>query len=198
MIPVPAGRRQCGPLHRTCWGAAIWASFYGVYRLYYAAGGTVGMLGTPASLEQWRFINAVAAILLFVAAALPLALRRLWNTHHGKRALLVLCWLITVACVTHALIGVVQRLSSRAGWLTISYPFWNTIDSQRADLQALFFNEPWFLVEGLLWGAMAWLGALRGSSGRWRWIGSALLAILALTAIGLLSAFGVIGKLIIG
>jgi hypothetical protein len=25
-------------------------------------------------------------------------------------------------------------------------------DRRQADLQALFFNEPWFLIEGLLWG----------------------------------------------
>ena len=33
---------------------------------------------------------------------------------------------------------------------------------------------------------------------RWRWIGSALAAIVILATVGLLSAFGVIGQFIIG
>ena len=50
--------------------AAIWAFGYGLYRWYYAASGTVGMLGTPVSMEQFVRINAVAGALLFVFAVL--------------------------------------------------------------------------------------------------------------------------------
>ncbi len=99
---------------------------------------------------------------------------------------------------SHALVGVVQRVLSLTGMLTISYPFWRTIDRRQADLQDLFFNEPWFLIEGLLWAAMAWVGALRVSPRRLWWIGSAVAATAALTAMALMSAFGVIGQMIIG
>jgi hypothetical protein len=64
-------------------------------------------------------------------------------------------------------------------------------------LQDLFFNEPWFLLEGLGYAALAWIGLSTGSQRRW-WVGSAIAAISVLTVIGLLSATGVIGKVIIG
>ena len=156
------------------------------------------MLGTPVSEQQFRLINAIAGALLLVWSVLPLALLSVWRSRHAHPILLALCWLVAVGCVSHALIGIVQRVSSLTGELTISYPFWLSIDRRRADLQALFFNEPWFLIEGLLWAAMAWGGALRVSPRRLWWLGSALAATVASTVVGLLSAFGVIGKVIVG
>ncbi|HEX5436747.1 MAG TPA: hypothetical protein VFW98_06290, partial [Gemmatimonadaceae bacterium] len=121
-----------------------------------------------------------------------------WRSRRARPILLALSWVVAVGCVSHALIDMTQHVASLTGALTIRYPFWQTIDRKVADLQILFFNEPWFLVEGLLWVAIAWGGALRLSP-RWRWwIGSALAATAVLTAIGLLSAFGVIGRWIVG
>jgi hypothetical protein len=71
------------------------------------------------------------------------------------------------------------------------------VDRRAADIQDLAFNETWFLVEGILWGVLGWMNLGRSPGRRW-WTGTALLAIAALTTIGLLSAFGVVGKLIIG
>jgi hypothetical protein len=156
------------------------------------------MFGTPVSQQQWRLINAIAGALLFVAAFLPVALLGAWRSPRARPALLGLCWVIAVSCVSHALIGILQRILSLTGTLRIAYPFWLTIDRRAADLQALFFNEPWFLIEGLLWAAIAWEGALKVSPRRRWWLVSAIAAILASTAVGLLSAFGVIGTLIIG
>ena len=156
------------------------------------------MLGTPVSFEQFRWINAVAGVMLFVAAVLPVMLVNGWDSRRARPLLLVLCWFIAVLCASHALIGIVQRIASLSGALTISYPFWRRIDRREADLQALFFNEPWFLIEGLLWAAMAWGGALRESRRRWWWIGTAAAATAAWTVIGLLRAFGVLDKVIIG
>lgn len=178
--------------------AAVWAFVYGLYRWYYSLGGAFGMLGTPVSLEQWRRINAIAGVLLLVAALLPIVLVSSWGTHRARPILLALCWVIAVGCASHALIGIVQRVSSLTGTLTISYAFWKTIDRREADLQALLFNEPWFLIEGLLWARIAWVGALRVSPRRWWWMGSAVAATAASTALGLLSAFGVIEKVIVG
>lgn len=178
--------------------AAGWALFYALYRWYYAAGGTLGMFGTPRSLDEWRRINAVGGAILFAVAVLPIALLRAWRRPRAKPALLTLCWLMAVGAVVHALIGITQRIASLSGAYAIPFPFWESIDRRQSDLQALLFNEPWFLIEGLLWVAIAWGGALSGSSRRWWWIGSALAGTAALTALGLLSAFGVIGTLIIG
>jgi hypothetical protein len=178
--------------------AAAWALLYALYRGYYALGGTVGMFGVPASESQWRLINAVGAAILLVGAAAPLVLLRWWRRPRLRTLLLTLCWLVTVGCVMHALIDATQRASSLAGLLTMHPPFWASIDQRRSDLQDLLWNEPWFLVEGLLWGAIAWTAGLHRSRRRLAWVTSALTAIAMLTVVGLLSAFGVIGKLIVG
>jgi hypothetical protein len=178
--------------------AAVWSFGYALYRAYYATGGTAGMPGTPISIVQWRRINAIAAAILFITAVLAIVMVRAWGHHRVRPLLLAFCWIAAVGCVSHALIDIIQRVASLSGTLTISYPLWQAIDRRTADLQDLFFNEPWFFVEGLLWAAIAWHGSLRQSPRRRWWLGSAIIATVAATAVGLLSAFGVIGKLIIG
>ena len=178
--------------------AGLWSLGYGLYRAYYALGGTFGMHGTPVSHVQWLRINAVAAALLFAVALLAFGLANAWAKRRGRVALLVLCWIIAVACVSHALIDIVERIASLLGAITISYPFWQSIDRRTADLQDLFFNEPWFFVEGLLWAHIAWVGALHTSPWRAWWLGSLVVATIGATAWGVLVVFGVIDKVIVG
>jgi hypothetical protein len=103
---------------------------------------------------------------------------------------------VAVGCCTHALVDIVRRILSLSGQLTIDYPasVWASVDSRAADLQDLLFNEPWFLVEGIGFAAMAWL-ALGPGPARLRWTRSALIATGLLTLIGALSATGVIGRM---
>lgn len=178
--------------------AAAWAFFYACYRWYYAAGGTIGMFGVPVSIHQWRTINAIGGTIILVMSLLPIALLPLWRRSRLQPVLLGLCWTITVGCVTHSLVGLTQRVLSLSGVYAMPFPFWQTIDRRASDLQALFFNEPWFLIEGLLWATIAWRGALADSPRRDWWTGSAVAAAGLLTITGLLSAFGVIGKFIVG
>jgi hypothetical protein len=110
---------------------------------------------------------------------------------------LAVCWVMTVAFVMHATVDMSERLMSLNGLLTMHYPYWSSIDGRRADLLGLLFKEPWFLIEGLLWGAIAASAGLgRAHHRRW-WVATAFLAVLALTGVGLLSAAGVIGKFIV-
>jgi hypothetical protein len=127
------------------------------------------------------------------------ALLPLWPRRTARPVLLGLCWMVAVGCVMHALIDEAQRVLSLAGLLRIDYPatVWASVDRRAADVQDMIFNEPWFLLEGLAWGAMGWLGLGRGRRRRW-WVASAVAAVVALTAVGLLSATGVIGKVVIG
>ena len=156
------------------------------------------MFGVPASQTQWRFVNGAGAAVLLVVAVAPLAMLPARRRPTLRPALFVLCWVVTVGAVMHAVIDITQRVLSLTGWLTIDLPFWSSIDRRQADLQDLLLNEPWFLIEGLLWGAIAWFAGLdRAPWARW-WLASARAAILALTVVGLLSATGVIGKVIIG
>jgi hypothetical protein len=178
---------------------AVWGLGYALYRSYYALGGTLLLPGTPADPAQFRLINAAAVVILAIAAVLPITMLPLWQRPKARPVLLVLCWVVAVGCIMHALIDGIQRILSLAGLLIIEYPagVWASIDHRAADLQDLFFNEPWFLLEGLGFGALGWIALGPGSRRRW-WVGSGIIAILVLTVIGLLSATGVIGRVIIG
>jgi hypothetical protein len=185
-------------LRRASWIAAGWALFYALYRAYYAAGGRIGMFGTPVSEHDWRMVNAKGAVILAFVAVLPVAILPLWERPRARRWLLSLSWLMAVGGVVHALVGMTQRIASLSGSYVMPLPFWTTVDRRASDLQALLFNEPWFLIEGLLWVAIAWAGALSDSPVRRAWIASAAAAVVVLTTIGILSAFGVIGQVIVG
>jgi hypothetical protein len=179
--------------------AGGWALGYAIYRAYYGFGGTFGMFGVPASDAQWRSINLVAAGLLLGAAALPIIALRWWARPWPRRILLAVAWLIAVACVGHALINGILRILSLAGIHDLDYPigFWLSIDRRAADLQDLLFNEPWFFIEGLLWAVIAWRVLGRTRARRW-WGVSTAGGVVAATLFGLLSAFGLIGRLVIG
>jgi hypothetical protein len=172
-----------------------WASLYALYRAYYGLGGQVGMIGVPASESEFRRINLIAAGILLAASLLPVALLPLWRRQRLRRALLVVVWLLAVGAVMHALVMQTQRVLSLAGLHDIHYPQsrWVSRDDRAADLQDLVFNETWFLLEGLLWGLLGYL-QLGPSRARLRWVASTLAATAALTCLGLLSAFDVIGR----
>ena len=178
---------------------AVWGLGYALYRGYYALGGTLLLPGTPADPTQFRLINAAAVAVLAIAAVLPIAMLPLWRRPRARPVLLAVCWLVAVGCSMHALIDSVQRVLSLAGLLRIEYSaaVWASINHRAADLQDLFFNEPWFLLEGLGYAALGWIAFGPGRPRRW-WVGSAITATSVLTVIGLLSATGVIGKVIIG
>jgi hypothetical protein len=164
-------------------GAAL---LYAAYRLYYALGGTVGMFGTPVSMNQWRLINGVGAVIIFILAVLPVATLPLWQRRQARLVLLALCWVIAVGCVMHALVDATARILSLAGVLHMDFPFFASINRRESDLQDLLLNEPWFLVEGLLWGGLGWFG-LASARSRRLWVASGLLATVILTVIGVLS-----------
>lgn len=170
---------------------ALWAFGYACYRAYYAAGGTVGMIGVPISSAQFRAINAVgAAIVLFAAALPPVAIR----VRALRRALPVLSWVGAVGCCMHALVNGTLRVFSMTGVHPTLLPasVWRSYDRRTADLQDLLLNEPWFLVEGLLWAALGL--AVVATSCRRAWLRSAIVGCLLLTVVGVLSGLDVIGS----
>lgn len=175
-----------------------WALLYAIYRGYYALGGTAGMFGVPVSMDQWRLINGVGAALLLLAAVFPVATARLWRSPRARVVLLTVGWVITVGCVMHALVDIATRLLSIAGIISLDFPFFvaGTVDRRASDIQDLFFNEPWFLIEGILWGALCWVELATARPRRW-WLVSAIALIVALTVVGVLSSAGVIGRFII-
>jgi hypothetical protein len=175
-----------------------WGLLYALYRGYYGLGGTVGMIGRAASQAEWRALNLAGAAMLLVVALLPVAALPLWRRPRWRRVLLGVCWALAVGFVMHALIMDTQRVLSLTGALHIRYPasFWATVDRHTGDIQDLVFNETWFLAEGLLWGSLALIGLGPSAARRW-WVGTALAAVALLTSIGILSAFGLIGRSVI-
>ena len=204
---APPGRRASVAQSRYHYPAGLvtaslvtsgWVLIYALYRGYYAVGGTAGMIGTFKSASEWRALNLAGAVVLLAVAVLPAAMLPLWRLPALRHVLLGLCWVLAVGFLMHALVQDVQRVLSLTGHLHVSYPAqWKTLNRHAADIQDLAFNETWFLVSGLLWGVVGWIGLGRSRARRW-WVWSALAAIAALTALGLVTASGLIGRSVIG
>ena len=142
------------------------------YRGYYAAGGTAFLPGTirapkaSSSSSTWRPSSLSPSPQCFPGHAAPWA-----GADHGW-----CCW----ACagwsrwLLHACLNeMAQRVLSVAGLVHIHYPpLWATVNDRAADLQNLFGNEPWFLLQGLAFGALGWI-VLGPGRPRWRWAVSA-------------------------
>ena len=192
----PPNHGQYGPhAWRISAALALWAFGYACYRAYYAAGGTLGMHGQPVSTAQFRAFNAVGAAVVLVAAVAPPVMVRV-------RALApvapILAWVVAVGCCMHALVDGTLRIFSVTGVHPTQLPasFWRSFDRHAADLQDLLLNEPWFLVEGLLWAAF---GLAIVDITRCRvWLASAVIGCLLLTVLGVLSGLGVIGSFHLG
>ncbi len=183
---------------------SVFAVGYGLYRGYYALGGTAGMFGEPSSRSQWRLINGLGAIAILVAAGVPLAALVLSRWRYVRMGLIVLFSLAAVGLAMHALIDELQRALSLTGLATrwqmtlpaSSTAGWVWKDQRTADLQDALLNEPWFLLEGLLCGAVVWIGVGPGHARRW-WLMGMVAAALMATGYGALVAIGVVGQTIL-
>lgn len=173
----------------------LWAAWYAAYRFYYAFGGEIWMIGRPAPAAQFRLNNLVAAIIILLAAALPQIVVRGWRRRPVRTLLPVVGWVAAVGCCTHAITLEIFRVLSLTGLRAVQYPagLWLSIDRHTADLQDALLNEPWFLIEGLLWARFA-LTAVRSASRR-RWVCSAAITFALALTVGVLSGLGPIPAL---
>jgi hypothetical protein len=169
----------------------IWALGYAAYRGYYALGGDAGMIGVPRSDSEFRAVNAVGAGIVLLGALLPPVLVAVEPL---RPVASVLGWVVGVGCTMHATVDSTLRILSLTGVHPTELPsdFWASFDRRTADLQDLFVNEPWFLVEGLLWIALG-LASTREPRRR-PWLLAAAGACLLLTVVGVLSGLDVIGS----
>ena len=170
------GRWSPGLLSTACSPGSVWRRGSGACATRHTAAITRRADRVPAGNDppgsegQFQLINLAAVVVLAVAAVLPVAMLPLWARRGSRLVLLALCWVVAVGCCMHALIDMAQRVLSLAGLVHIHYPpLWATINDRAADLQDLFGNEPWFLLEGLAFGALGWIAlgpAGRGGGGR--------------------------------
>jgi hypothetical protein len=189
---APGQRRDVAT--RIALSIAVWSAAYAAYRAYYAFGGEVGMIGEPVSRSDFRMVNAVGALIILGAGVLALVAVRIRQV---RGALPVLGWIGGVGCCMHALVDTTLRVLSLTGAHPTELPadFWLSFDRRSSDLQDLFLNEPWFLVEGLLWAALALVHV--APARRRAWLVSAVAACGALTIIGTLSGLDVIGSFVV-
>jgi hypothetical protein len=193
---LPAEQSATRPTQRSIAIAlAVWGLGYACYRAYYAAGGEFGMFGVPMSAAQFRAVNAVGAGIILIGALLPLLLIRAAS---WRSATSVLAWIVGVGCCMHAFVDGTLRLLSLTGVHLTQLPadLWQSFDRRAADLQDLMLNEPWFLIEGVLWIALG-VASTRPSRRR-TWLVSAAAAGILLTVVGVLSGLDVIGSFRIG
>jgi hypothetical protein len=168
------------------------AAWYAAYRFYYAFGGHVGVIGRPAPAAHFRRDNLVGGAIILLAAVLPSI--AVWALRYPlvRRLLPIVGWIAAVGCCMHVLTLLTLRVFSLTGVHPTHYPrgLWLSIDRRYADLQDVFFNEPWFFIEGCLWGLFA-LTALRPPSPR-RWLRSAAIVCVFAAAVGVLSGLNAI------
>lgn len=168
----------------------LWAGWYAAYRFYYAFGGRLGMIGRPAPAAHFRHDNLVGGTIILMAALLPAAAAGAWRHRRVRDAVAVVGWIAAVGCCVHALTMMTLRVLSLTGLHASPTPadLWLSLDRRRADLQDLLFNEPWFFVEGCLWGLFALAAVHPSMRGRWR--RSAILACALAAAVGVTSGLG--------
>ena len=106
------------------------------------------MIGRPAPAAHFRRDNLVGGVIILLAAALPQIGVRARRHRPMRRLLPVVGWIAAVGCCTHALTLVILRGFSLTGVHPTHYlpGIWLSLDRRYADLQDVFFNEPWFFV----------------------------------------------------
>lgn len=138
------------------------------------------MFGRPASAAEFRRINRIGGAIILLAALLPPLAVRAWRHRIVRASIPVVGWIAAVGCCVHALTDVTQDALGLTGLRPIHHPsgLWSSIDHRAAAVQDAVFNEPWFFIEGCLWGVFALSGlaaaltaamvAVRGHGGRAR------------------------------
>jgi hypothetical protein len=151
--------------------------------LYWAMGGTAMLSAIkPSASEEpaFRLINWIASAMLTGAALIVFLLARGVDRRLLRWSLLAIVWTGSVLSIAHAIYGIADRTLIVTGVkLVDSRPF--TASEHAWVLWDLLVFEPWFLIEGVLFGLAGW-AALHHARDRRRW--------LWLSAMGLLAALG--------
>jgi hypothetical protein len=141
--------------------------------LYWAAGGTAMRSAfRPAAAEEpaFRLINGVASAMLTGAALVALLLARgrcPWPLRWG---LLAIAWAGGALSVAHAIYGIIDRTLIVSGARLVESRHF-AVDEHGWVLWDLLVFEPWFLIEGVLFGVAGWASLTRSRDRRlWAWL----------------------------
>lgn len=179
-------RRSDRSVQLSAWALSVWSVLYAVPHAYWALGGERGfsvLRPSAVALEEWETINAVATAVLLLPVLVGFGLVRFPARPRIKVALLGAVLAGTSVSAAHGIYGIVYRILNLGGIVEI--------DGQPASvaehpwvLWDLLVFEPWFLVEGVLFGLLGW--AATTASQRHRWIVLSLVGVSVATASGLL------------
>ena len=149
---------------------ALWSLAYALPHMIWASGskwGISAVLPSASSLPEWPTINAIASVILCIAALLGVAFVRQWRTRRYAALLLAIGLFGCSIGVAHGLYGIVDRALTVAGFKS-AHPGAGGQGFQSWLLWDLLVFEPWFLIEGLLIGLTGWHFVLT-PEGRRRW-----------------------------
>ena len=153
--PQPAQQRK---LTWAGYAVFIWSIGYMVPHLYWALGGTAGQaLLRPSILQlpQWELINGVASIFLTVAGLIGLAFVYLRRHGFVRWGLLAIALFGCSVAASHGIYGIVNRILQIVGAVAVeSVPF--NLGEHAYVVWDLVLYEPWFLIEGILFGIVGW------------------------------------------
>lgn len=141
----------------TGYAVFIWSISYMLPHLYWALGGTAGQsLLRPSILEmpQWELINGVASLFLTVAGLIGLALVY-FRRGFVRWVLLAIALFGCAVAASHGIYGIVNRILQISGVAPLeSAPF--NMGEHAYVVWDLVLYEPWFLIEGILFGLVGW------------------------------------------
>lgn len=149
---------------------AVWSLAYLTPHAYWALGNRSGLIAVAAGVGDqgfWRPINAIASVILLIAAIVGVAHAL---SARPRPPLLAITWVGASIAVVHGVYGVAARAASVASL---------GIDRATPDIWwDLLVFEPWFLIEGVLLGLAGYF-ALPDPQGRRGWLLGWLVGILA-------------------
>lgn len=166
--PTPGSTDRSLILWATALG--VWSTLYAVAHIYWASGGELGfslLRPSATGMRAWREINAVASVVLLVPVALAVGLARARRPGRIKATLLLATLAGASIATSHGLYGIVYRILNLAGVVDIDGRAFASSEDPWVIWDLVLF-EPWFLIEGILFGVAGW-AALSTSRDRRRW-----------------------------
>lgn len=157
----PFQQRQMHRPRALVWSAyavLVWSIAYMLPHLYWALGGTLGLsLLKPSVLElpQLKVINWVASVFLTAAGCIGLAFVYLRSRGFIHWALLAIALVGCSVATSHGIYGMANRLLQMAGVASLESAPFNRSEHAYVVWDLVLF-EPWFLIEGILFGLVGW------------------------------------------
>lgn len=136
----------------------VWSIAYMLPHLYWALGGTFGLSLLKSSileLPQWKAINWAASVFLTAAGLFGLAFVYLRKRGFLSWLLLAIALAGCSVAASHGIYGMANRLLQMAGVAPLESAPFNPREHAYVVWDLVLF-EPWFLIEGILFGLVGW------------------------------------------